>query len=291
MTAALVSGPSHGVVGLDASGGFTYTPAPGFLGVDSFSYRAVNVNGPAPNIATVVITVEAPPGPQPPVGLVVDAVVGQRVTVRFTAPGTGPNPIGYVVKGGVLPGQVLEAIPTGNTAPIFTFEAPIGSFFIRVHTLTNVGESEASNEVLLHVGVPVPPSPPTSFTGSSTGRWWHWPGKIRLRAAAFEHHSRCHRFTDDVVVAGGGRERHGASGTGRHLHVEATRRERRRFERGVRSGDAHNSPGVLGGTGNPRELPGISHRQHALRGLGPPNLVLRRPNTSSTSPAPSSAPF
>lgn len=169
MTAALVSGPTHGVVGLDADGGFTYTPAAGFLGLDSFTYRAVNVNGPSANIATVVITVEAPPGPQPPFGLVVDSVVGQLVTVRFTAPVLGPDPTGFVVKGGVLPGQVLAALPTGNTAPIFTFMAPTGSFFIRVHTLTNAGESEASNEVLLHVGVPVPPSAPATLTGLVNG--------------------------------------------------------------------------------------------------------------------------
>ena len=47
MTAALVSGPSHGVVTLDTNGGFTYTPATGFIGADSFTYRAVNINGPA----------------------------------------------------------------------------------------------------------------------------------------------------------------------------------------------------------------------------------------------------
>jgi hypothetical protein len=169
MTAALVSGPTHGALGFDANGGFSYTPAPGFLGVDSFTYRAVNVNGPSPNIATVLITVEAPPGPQPPVGLVVDSVVGQLVTVRFTAPVLGPEPTGYVVKGGLLPGEVLAALTTGHTAPIFTFTAPTGSFFIRVHTLTDVGESEASNEVPLHVGVPVPPSPPASLTGLVDG--------------------------------------------------------------------------------------------------------------------------
>jgi hypothetical protein len=169
MTAALVSGPSHGVLEFDASGGFSYTPAPGFLGVDSFTYRAVNVNGPSANIATVQITIEPPPGPYPPVGLVVDSVVGQLVTVRFTAPGLGPDPIGYVVKGGLLPGQVLAVLTTGNTAPIFTFVAPIGSFYIRVHTLTNAGESEASNEVPLHVGVPVPPSAPTTLTGLVNG--------------------------------------------------------------------------------------------------------------------------
>ncbi len=40
LTAALVSGPRHGTVTLQADGSFAYTPAAGFLGGDSFTYRA-----------------------------------------------------------------------------------------------------------------------------------------------------------------------------------------------------------------------------------------------------------
>ena len=169
MTATLVSGASHGVVTLDTNGGFTYTPSTGFIGADSFTYRAVNINGPSGNVATALITVESPPSPQSPVGLVVDSVVGQLVTVRFTPPVLGPVPTGYVLRGGVSPGQVLATLPTGDTAPIFRFVAPSGSFFIRMHTVTSAGESEASNEVRLHVGVPVPPSPPANLTGLVNG--------------------------------------------------------------------------------------------------------------------------
>jgi VCBS repeat-containing protein len=38
--ASLSSGPSHGSLQLGADGGFTYTPAPGYSGPDSFTYRA-----------------------------------------------------------------------------------------------------------------------------------------------------------------------------------------------------------------------------------------------------------
>jgi hypothetical protein len=168
MTALIESGPSHGVVTLDANGGFTYTPAAGYVGPDSFTYHAVNTNGPG-NTATALITVETPPGPQPPVGLVVDSVAGQLVTVRFTPPVAGPAPTGYVLKGGLTPGQVLASIPTGHTAPTFRFTAPSGSFFIRMHTVTSAGESEPSNEVRLHVGVPVAPSPPENLLGLVNG--------------------------------------------------------------------------------------------------------------------------
>lgn len=53
---AIIGNVSHGTLILSSSGGFTYTPNPGFLGVDSFTYRAydgVNYS----NVATVTITV------------------------------------------------------------------------------------------------------------------------------------------------------------------------------------------------------------------------------------------
>ncbi len=40
LSAVLTSGPSHGTLGLNADGSFTYTPAPGYHGPDSFAYRA-----------------------------------------------------------------------------------------------------------------------------------------------------------------------------------------------------------------------------------------------------------
>jgi VCBS repeat-containing protein len=60
LTAALVSGPSHGSLTLKASGAFTYTPAYGFTGPDSFTYKASDgsLNS---NVATVTITVVPKP--------------------------------------------------------------------------------------------------------------------------------------------------------------------------------------------------------------------------------------
>jgi hypothetical protein len=168
MTATLVATTSNGTLTLNADGGFVYQPFPNFLGTDSFTYQAVNAGG-ASNIATATINVLNTTTPQPPTGLVVDSVEGTLVTVRFTAPLFGPAPTGFVLKGGILPGQVLAELPTGHTAPIFTFTAPIGSFFIRMHTLTASGESGPSNEVALHVGVPVPPSAPQGLLGLVDG--------------------------------------------------------------------------------------------------------------------------
>jgi VCBS repeat-containing protein len=56
LTAAMVSGPSHGTVTLDADGSFTYTPAANYSGSDSFTYQASDGTA-ASNPATVTITV------------------------------------------------------------------------------------------------------------------------------------------------------------------------------------------------------------------------------------------
>jgi len=60
LTAGLISNVSNGTLNLAADGSFTYTPAPGFVGTDSFTYRA-NDGQADSNLARVTITVTAPP--------------------------------------------------------------------------------------------------------------------------------------------------------------------------------------------------------------------------------------
>ena len=60
LTARLVTGPAHGTLTLQADGTFTYTPAAGFVGTDTFTYRA-NDGTADTNVATVTLTVPAPP--------------------------------------------------------------------------------------------------------------------------------------------------------------------------------------------------------------------------------------
>jgi hypothetical protein len=58
-TAQLVTGPTHGTVTLGANGTYSYTPASGYLGPDSFTYR-INVPGTTPpnsNVSTVALNV------------------------------------------------------------------------------------------------------------------------------------------------------------------------------------------------------------------------------------------
>jgi hypothetical protein len=106
---------------------------------------------------------------QPPTGLVTTAVAGNVVTLRWTAPSIGPAATSYVFEGGVLPGQVLASIPTGSTAPTFTFTAPPGSFYVRIHSVAGGVKSRASSEVRIHVGVPLGPTAPANLLGMVRG--------------------------------------------------------------------------------------------------------------------------
>jgi parallel beta-helix repeat protein len=60
LTAALVSGPSHGTLTLNANGSFSYRPAAGFVGSDSFTYTARD-GGLSSDPATVTLNVLASP--------------------------------------------------------------------------------------------------------------------------------------------------------------------------------------------------------------------------------------
>jgi uncharacterized repeat protein (TIGR01451 family) len=56
MSASLVAGPQHGSLTLNPDGTFSYAPAAGYSGTDSFTYQATDANGPS-NVATVTFTI------------------------------------------------------------------------------------------------------------------------------------------------------------------------------------------------------------------------------------------
>jgi YVTN family beta-propeller protein len=164
LNAQLVSNISSGTLALAADGSFAYTPATGFSGSTTFTYRAVNAGG-SSNVATVSISVSPAAAVQPPSGLHAASISGNVVTLRWAAPAAGPSPTGYVLEGGVLPGDVLASLPTGSAAPEFTFTAPNGAFYVRIRALAGAARSSASNEIRIFVNVPAPPSPPAGLLG------------------------------------------------------------------------------------------------------------------------------
>jgi Tol biopolymer transport system component len=110
-----------------------------------------------------------PVTPEPPVELRARAVADRLVTLRWTIPPGGPAPTGFVVEGGLFPTDIQASIPTSSPSPTFTFYAPAGSFYVRVHALNGAVRSAASNEIFLHVDAPVPPSPPAHLLGMVNG--------------------------------------------------------------------------------------------------------------------------
>lgn len=65
MTAALVDGATNGTVSMAADGSFTYTPAAGFSGTDTFTYRVTDGQLES-GLVQVTVTVSAPTSPEPP---------------------------------------------------------------------------------------------------------------------------------------------------------------------------------------------------------------------------------
>lgn len=102
-----------------------------------------------------------------PSDLRVTRVAGNQVTLQWSWEG-GPT-AGFVVAGGIASGQTLATLPTGSASPIFTFTAPTGRFFVRVHTTEDAAMQRPSNEVPLVVNVPAVPSAPANLLGTVDG--------------------------------------------------------------------------------------------------------------------------
>jgi len=78
LTVALLTGPTNGILNLNSNGGFTYCPAPGFVGTDSFMVQASddqNVVGTSAVTISVVPVVSAPAPTILSIGLTNNAVM------------------------------------------------------------------------------------------------------------------------------------------------------------------------------------------------------------------------
>jgi YVTN family beta-propeller protein len=114
-----------------------------------------------------VATTPPPFVPPPPPANLRATVAGNRVTLTWDAPASAPA--GYFVEGGVNPGEVLASIPVAGAPTSFDFDAPTGTFYVRLHAWTASGRSAASNEIRIFVNVPQSPSAPTGLLGLADG--------------------------------------------------------------------------------------------------------------------------
>lgn len=85
-----VSQPAHGTLGMGKLGGFAYTADPGFVGTDSFRYKAT-VAGEPPSLATVSLRVKA--SNSPPVANPDDYTTPEDTLLSIAAPGVLGNDV------------------------------------------------------------------------------------------------------------------------------------------------------------------------------------------------------
>ena len=91
LTAELASGPGHGTLTLGPGGDFTYVPAAGFSGTDTFAYRARDASSASAPAAVVITVAPGPPTVQPsakPPALsgLKAAKKGKALTFKLSAP-------------------------------------------------------------------------------------------------------------------------------------------------------------------------------------------------------------
>ncbi|MEP7116776.1 MAG: DUF1800 family protein [Acidobacteriota bacterium] len=117
-----------------------------------------------------------PSNVQPPTGLRVEQQYGNMMMLKWTPPGLGPVPTGYMLEGSITPGAVIATVPTGSAATTFTMAVPTGSFYIRMRALNGGEMSLPGNEIKVNVNVPVKPAAPTNFQAVVKGRslWLAW---------------------------------------------------------------------------------------------------------------------
>lgn len=113
----------------------------------------------------------ASPAPNPPERLQ-SVVNGSTVTVRWSAPTSGPAPAAYQLEAGSVPGGAnLAVVQTAATALTFP-GIPTGTYYARVRSIGAGAVSAPSNEVTIIVesgGCPSPPAP-TSLAASVTNQ-------------------------------------------------------------------------------------------------------------------------
>ena len=153
----LASGPSHGVLTLNANGSFTYVPAANFNGADSFTYTATD-GALSSNVATVTITII-------PVN---DAPVAdnQAVAVNFGTPTritlVGRDPDNDVLTFQIVSGPIHGSL--GTIGQTLTYTPGVRYSGTDAFTFrANDGQAD-SNVATVSITVASAPGTPTAFS-------------------------------------------------------------------------------------------------------------------------------
>lgn len=182
----IVDEPEHGSVSPAASGeyAFVYTPAAGFFGTDSFSYRVVDEGGNATNVATVSVTVER--GNDPPVANATGpGRVRGRTAVTLSAAGS-TDPDGDVLTYSWTQTAGPTVTLAGSNSATATFTAPNQTAALTFSV--TVSDGEFSDSAAVTVNVDRKKSSDKWYEGSFggllalLGLWVAWVRRRPLRA-------------------------------------------------------------------------------------------------------------
>jgi Glycine rich protein/Bacterial Ig domain len=163
---AIVGQPQHGAIsGLDPqSGALTYTPETGYVGPDSFSFRATNDGG-SSTTETVTIDVAQPPAPEcDAVGEQVDA--NGSASVQLTCTTTAGFPMTHATVDAPAHGTLSGLDPDAGTV---TYTPAVGYEGEDSFTYTATNATGTSSAATATITVDAPPAPSCAPAQATVG--------------------------------------------------------------------------------------------------------------------------
>lgn len=145
---AVYGDPSHGTA--TASGtAILYTPEPGYIGTDSFTYKVTNAAGTS-DPATVSITVTSTAETiafTPNGGALEEAMAGEKYSASISATG-GRGDLTYSLISGSLPEGVTLNVTTGALNGPLSANATVGDYAFTLKATDSRGEYQTANFTL-----------------------------------------------------------------------------------------------------------------------------------------------